>query len=385
MEHLDTPSFRAHLPDPAFLVGREKETPISHTEKASAAIPVLRQLEESWNRQCQLIILGAVIENLYHLQDDSVDTGAILNAAKNVLTLLPTKYRKLLMHPDMNHDRKKDVFSLIECSLSPEGFEKTVSAMKINHFLGELVNAPGVFEHAFIQLLMFENPSYTEPFWWFLCGHHPCLSAFVWKAQIIISPTFTGAEPNIIDHGPRKGTQILHQEQNLGLRFMQSLPGNMQVSAQIFKTVQPPEIPEYRLNPADQRHLCGAFQDNRIILYKGVRVADLNQGLVGLLLQIVEHFIIHLPSKARQNRLAQVKRHFDETYFCWIGGYGENDPFYYKIHSIVIICEFYHNSGVFLENKDPERFHIHAIVRSPNGGDYGFALLDKEKDNYGKK
>lgn len=41
------------------------------------------------------------------------------------------------------------------------------------------------------------------------------------------------------------------------------------------------------------------------------------------------------------------------------------------------MVEFDHHSGVFLTNKDPLPFHIHTLVRTPNGNDYGKELLNQ--------
>jgi len=42
-------------------------------------------------------------------------------------------------------------------------------------------------------------------------------------------------------------------------------------------------------------------------------------------------------------------------------------PFYYKIQHSVILIEFDHHSGVSLSNEEPEKFHVHTIVRTPEG------------------
>ena len=39
------------------------------------------------------------------------------------------------------------------------------------------------------------------------------------------------------------------------------------------------------------------------------------------------------------------------------------------------MIEFDHHKGVLLNNETPQRFHIHTIVRTPNGNDYGMDLL----------
>lgn len=275
----------------------------------------------------------------------------------------------------------------MEATLSPEGYAKALGAMRVNHFLGELCNMTKVMNKYSYNFLLFGTPSATKPWGWSLYGHHLCLNVFLKGTQIVISPTFTGAEPNVIDNGDFFGTQLLHVEGDLGLKLMQSLPPHLAQKAQVFKLLHDPGMRETgdlvtdRWNQDDQRHLCGAFRDNRIVPYEGIRVSDLDEQQKGLILDIAEQFLLYLPSTARAIRKEQIRGHFQETFFCWIGGYngegdgdGEGDPFYFRIQSPVIIFEFDHHSGVFLTNKEPARFHIHTIVRMPNAGDYGCAL-----------
>ena len=73
--------------------------------------------------------------------------------------------------------------------------------------------------------------------------------------------------------------------------------------------------------------------------------------------------------------MRQIEQHIDATYFCWIGGSGDEDPFYYRIQSPVAMIEFDHHSGVFLTNTEPAKCHIHTVIRTPNGNDYGKDLL----------
>ncbi|MGV7479268.1 DUF3500 domain-containing protein, partial [Mycobacterium kansasii] len=72
--------------------------------------------------------------------------------------------------------------------------------------------------------------------------------------------------------------------------------------------------------------------------------------------------------------MQQIKHFESETWFSWIGGFGNEDPFYYRVQSPVVLIEFDHHSGVFLTNEEPKKFHIHTLLRTPNGGDYGHAL-----------
>ena len=82
--------------------------------------------------------------------------------------------------------------------------------------------------------------------------------------------------------------------------------------------------------------------------------------------------------------MAAVRDHIDETYFCWIGGRGDDDPFYYRIQGPVILAELDHHAGLFLTNSEPEKFHTHTLVRTPNGNDYGVALVQQATGSAGR-
>ena len=161
---------------------------------------------------------------------------------------------------------------------------------------------------------------------------------------------------------------------------MQSLSLDEQSTAQIYKLMHDPEMQQTgdlksdRWNQDDQRHLCGAFRDNRVVPYEGLCVSQLANKQQQLVLDIAEQFLLYLPDSARAIHKAHIQSFFEETYFCWIGSYGDQDPFYYRLQSPIIIMEFDHHSGVFLMNQEPAKFHTHTLLRMPNAGDYGNAL-----------
>ena len=79
-------------------------------------------------------------------------------------------------------------------------------------------------------------------------------------------------------------------------------------------------------------------------------------------------------------KMEEVRRHLDRTWFAWIGETEPGSVFYYRIHSPVILIEFDHQvpAGLQQYSKDPNApnaQHIHVVVRTPNGNDYGKDLL----------
>lgn len=342
--------------------------------------------------------LGTVRRDLFTLENEEVPIATITQAALDVVSGLDRLQKeqtcfhiespewrswsnpefllsdKGIRLDEISADLRKRVMSLLQHTLSDEGYHKALSAMRINHFLGELMQAPKILNEYSYNFALFGEPSLDQPWGFSFYGHHLCLSIFLYKGQIVISPWFTGAEPNLIDDGPYKGTRILEKEESLGLRLMQSLSPELQNRAQIYQLMKDPAMPYGRWNHDDQRHLCGAYRDNRIVPYEGILVSDMTSSQQELVTAILQEYLLYLPTVARKTRLKQIQAWYHETYWCWIGGFGEDDPFYYRLQSPVIIVEFDHHSGVFLTNGEPAKFHIHTLLRTPNGGDYGVAL-----------
>ena len=342
--------------------------------------------------------VGNIRPGLYTLQDEGVEIERIVNAANAVSDVLNVKQRqKLYYHIDSPEWRtwsnpefllsdkgirldevdtktRDTIMNVLKATLSPEGYDKAVKAMRINHFLGELVESPRVVNEFSYNFVLFGRPSTTRPWGWSFYGHHLCLNVFLYKGQIVASPWFTGAEPNEIDAGPYAGTRIMEVEEELGLRLMQSLSPDLQQKARVYKHMQDPAMPPGRWNKDDQRHLCGAYRDNREVPYEGILVSSFTAEQKDLLYGILEQYLLYLPQKARAMKLHQIRQFESETYFCWIGGFADEDPFYYRVQSPVVLIEFDHHSGVFLNNEEPKKFHIHTLLRTPNGGDYGHAL-----------
>lgn len=342
---------------------------------------------------------GKIRTPLFTLQDEGMPIREIVDASQVLLQKLSmTQKERVLYHIDspewrtwsnpefllsdkgirldeVDAESRQAVLNVLRATLSPEGYDKAVGAMRINGFLGSLVQASGVCNEFSYNFAFFGAPSQIHPWGFSFYGHHLCINVFLYRTQIVISPWFTGAEPNEIDEGPYAGTTILRREEILGLELMQSLSPEQQSVAQVYKQMKDPRMPPGRWNRDDQRHLCGAFRDNRVVPYEGILVSSMTPEQIVVVTQILDEYLLYLPRKPRQLRLSQAQDFFHETYFCWIGGFTDDDAFYYRIQSPVIIIEFDHHSGVFLTNEQPAKFHIHTLLRTPNGGDYGKALI----------
>ena len=156
---------------------------------------------------------------------------------------------------------------------------------------------------------------------------------------------------------------------------MRSFTPAQQQRAIVAHSMMGGDLPGGRRHFADNLHLGGAFQDNRIVPYEGLKGDALSTAQRRNLVDLIDNYLKPLPPGPRAARMAEIERHLADTHFCWIGGFSETSAFYYRVQSPVIFIEFDHHAGVFLTNEQPAKFHVHTIVRTPNGNDYGIDLL----------
>ena len=128
-----------------------------------------------------------------------------------------------------------------------------------------------------------------------------------------------------------------------------------------------------------------AYKDNVVLDYAGIRAGELTSKQKQQLLDLIGEHVGNIRDSHAQVKMDEVRRHLDETRFAWIGGTEPNSVFYYRIHSPVILIEFDHQTPIALRNLErgkPTREHVHSIVRTPNGNDYGKDLLRQHYEQH---
>jgi hypothetical protein len=271
--------------------------------------------------------------------------------------------------------RRKTV-ELMRASLSGEGFALTRAMMFINGFLGEVVDLPTLLSQWSYNIALYGRPDLRAPWGWQLFGHHCAVNCLVVEGRMVLSPVFLGAEPDEIDDGVAAGVRDVFGDRiRLGLQIMDALPPAQRERATLYRQMTDPAMPPGRVDPGDERHLAGAFQDNRVIPFEGIRVAAMPAAAQELVFALAERFSILLPPGPRTARMREIKAHRADTWFSWIGGHRTGDVFYYRIQSPVLIAELDHHGGVFLDYDTPKPFHVHTVLRTPHGNDYGRAWV----------
>jgi hypothetical protein len=176
------------------------------------------------------------------------------------------------------------------------------------------------------------------------------INYFVLGDQVVVTPTFLGAEPVHAKTGKYAGLRVFKADEDRGLALVRALS-----EAQRAKT-RPKTSGE---------DFTTAFRDNLDLNYAGIRYDELSNKQHDVLLQLVKYHVGRTCDGHAEIKMAEVKRHLKETYFCWMGGIEDDSTFYYRVQSPVIIVEFDHQRGIaFREHRRPYKDHIHVFVRT---------------------
>lgn len=276
---------------------------------------------------------------------------------------------------DLTAPQRELALEMMRTSLSPEGYRRAREVMANNQLLGSINDLPHLLNEWAFTLSIFGAPSSMSPWGWQFFGHHLALNCMFVDGQMVLSPIFMGMEPDYA-HGPGQ-RRLFEPHEQRALAMIRSLNDQERERAVLYKSMLTADQPAGRYHPDDGRQVGGAFQDNRVVPYEGVQVSALGRAQRHRLLDLAEVFIENLPDEPSRARMREIERYLDQTYFAWIGLVDDVNPFYFRIHSPVTLIEFDHHSGIFLANEEPERFHAHTIVRTPNAGDYGADLLSQ--------
>jgi hypothetical protein len=276
--------------------------------------------------------------------------------------------RQGISFQEMSEAQRELAFGLMRASLSIRGFELTRNVMRLNETLAELADDHDFLGEWLYFITIMGRPSATEPWGWQLSGHHAIVNFFVLGDQVVMTPLFLGSEPVKAPSGKYKGVTVLQQEQKDGLEMVRALTGPQQQNAIL------------NFSKTGNNNLTEAFKDNVVLEYAGIRAKDLEGPARKQLRDLAQLYVSNMDEGHARVKMSEVEKYIDDTWFAWIGGTQDNSVFYYRIQSPVILIEFDHQRPANLaklakDPKQPTQQHIHCVVRTPNGNDYGKDLL----------
>lgn len=270
---------------------------------------------------------------------------------------------------EMNDKQRELAFGLLKASLSAKGLKLSRDIMKLNETLGELNHNDFVqYGEWRYHITVMGEPSKDKPWGWQIDGHHLIINYFVLGDQVVMTPTFVGSEPVTATSGKYKGTSILQEEPKAGLALLRLLDEGQKKKAII------------ESKKTANNNLGEAFKDNIVLDYAGVKGSEMTAAQKKAMLGLVGMYVSNMDDGHAKVKMSEVEKHLGNTYFAWIGGTADDSVFYYRIHSPVILIEFDHQRPVGIrhlvkDTQTPMKEHVHVVIRTPNGNDYGKDLL----------
>jgi hypothetical protein len=329
---------------------------------------------------------GKVPPGLFPISKTGISTQPIVDAVNAFASLLTPAQRSTVHFPidsdqwrcwqnmhcfllrhgllldGLSHEQRQAALNILRASFSAAGFENARDIMRLNHHAAELTGRHDEFGEWLYWVSLFGEPSAAEPWGWQIDGHHLIVNCFILGDQLVMTPDFRGSEPVLAKSGKYAGTEVFRDEETLGLELMRALTPEQQEKA-IIGTHVPRDV------------ITTAQMDNLELPVMGICYDALTPSQRTLMRRLIAAYVGRIRPGHEEIRMAEVIKRLSHTHFGWIGGWDQDSAFYYRIYSPVILIEFDHLPGIIWDNMEPTRDHIHTVVRTPNGNDYGRDLL----------
>lgn len=329
---------------------------------------------------------GEIVPGLFPLMKTGLSLQGVADAAKAFLAALdPARRAAALfdldtgpwrawhnMHPfmirhgvllhELGAAQREAALGLLRATLSAAGFRTARDVMRLNEHIAEITGKPNEYGEWYYWMSIMGTPGADAPWGWQIDGHHLIVNCFVLGDQMVLTPNFMGSEPVEAKSGKYAGTRVFAQEEAEGFALMSAFSAEQRQKATIGMKL-----------PFDV--YATAFNDNLVMPAQGLRHDEMTAAQQEQLWRLIGVYLGRIRRGHAELRLEEVGRHLAETTFAWIGACDDESPFYYRVQSPVVLIEFDHQPGIALDNDEPTRNHVHTLVRTPNGNDYGKDLL----------
>ena len=261
--------------------------------------------------------------------------------------------RKGLPIRELEGESLRRAHALLQTGLSPAGYAQTLDIMGLEEILyllepGERAVRRERRDPRKYYFSVFGNPELTGTWGWRIEGHHISLNFSVKDGQVVSStPEFFGANPGLIDAGPKRSIRVLGVEEDL--------------ARQILKSANPDQLKVMWIDKAapDDLRGGGVAQPEKTPPV-GLKASDMTADQKALLAQIMTEYLKNMPADIEQARRGEVNAAgVDNIYFAWWGDQDRNQRHYYRIQGPTFIIEY--------NNTQNDANHVHSMWRQLAG------------------
>lgn len=261
---------------------------------------------------------------------------------------------------DLDSAQKQKLYALMQVYLSKEGYAKTKDIMSFEYLLKEMEpnNPMRIPENYFVTV--YGVPAKDSTWGWKFTGHHIALNFTIVNDQLSFAPFFFGVYPGEVKEGPRKGTRLLKDEEDLGFQLVNSLSAEQKQKAlfalEAFTEIVTTNSTQVKQLPPEGIFAKDMTHDQKIILNK-----------------LIVAYLFSMPADIAKIRMKKIAAEdMDAIRFGWAGGTEPGKPHYYRVQGASFLIEF--------DNTQNKANHVHTVWRDFNG-DYGRDLLREHYHN----
>ncbi len=250
----------------------------------------------------------------------------------------------------LNETQVKGACELMARLFSEQGYNKMRDIMLADdQLVGGDGKRPG-FGTEYFSLVIFGQPSSTEPWAFQLDGHHVGVNVSLSGSEYSMSPSFIGTQPQVFQ---------------LASKQIRPLTGEIDGAYKLVASLNDEQRRAAIVQPQRGQIVTGPGSDNRIPEKTGLSCSTFTDEQKQTLLELIGNWTSNMPPVHADKQLSEIASKIDEVHFSWNGAIKPGSDISYRIQGPTVIIE-YACQGM---GGDPLN-HLHTMYRNP-ANEYG--------------
>lgn len=254
---------------------------------------------------------------------------------------------------DLEGASRKAADELVKSGLSAAGYAKTLQVRSLEEVLYLFEEGEEEYRrnrrhpHKY-HITVFGTPGPTGKWGWRFEGHHLSLNFMIQDGVVVSStPEFFGANPGLIDGGPKRSLRVLGKREDLARDILKACTAAQSQQMWISKEA-----------PDDIR---GAGEAQPVVTAAvGLRYADMSAEQQKLLRELIAEYVTAMPVQVVRDRMKAIEKSgMDDIRIGWWGESERNQRHHYVVQGASFIIEY--------NNTQNEANHVHAMWRNIDG------------------
>lgn len=250
----------------------------------------------------------------------------------------------------LNEVQVKAVCDLMASLFSEQGYDKMCNIMLADDQLVNVDRRQPGFGTEYFSVVIFGQPSTTEPWAFQLDGHHIGVNVAISGNKYSMSPSFIGTQPHVY---------------KLASREIRPLAGEIEFAYKLVDSLTDDQRRAAIISPRRGQIITGPGTDDQVPEVTGVSCETFTDTQKETLLELIGQWTGDMPTAHAEKCMTEIKSTIDQIHFSWNGAIKPGSDISYRIQGPTVIIE-YSCQGMGGNPLD----HLHTMYRNPTD-EYG--------------